>query len=214
MIDKFESLPEEKQLNILNAAYKVFSTYGYTKASTNEIVKLAGISKGLLFHYFNTKQNLYFYLYKNAIDTIKTMVYDHLDLTNVDYLQRMFDIGFYKLQLSQVYPEMFKFVSTAYIEQIPELEAEIKSLNETLMDEGYAKILENIDFSMFREDLDLDITIKAINAILQDFSEGINRAQYAAKATYFDVETIRPQMEVQIEFMKKCFYKTRRGGNV
>ncbi len=39
----------------MNAAISIFATQGYAHASTDEIVKRAGISKGLLFHYFISK---------------------------------------------------------------------------------------------------------------------------------------------------------------
>ena len=43
MNDKFYALPEEKQSQILNAAYKVFATNQYKKAPTSEIAAEAGI---------------------------------------------------------------------------------------------------------------------------------------------------------------------------
>lgn len=52
MNEKFYALPEEKQSQILNAAYKIFATNQYKKAPTSEIAAEAGISKSLLFHYF------------------------------------------------------------------------------------------------------------------------------------------------------------------
>ena len=44
MNEKFYALPEEKQSQILNAAYKVFATNQYKKAPTSEIAAGAGIS--------------------------------------------------------------------------------------------------------------------------------------------------------------------------
>ena len=40
---------------MINAALKIFAKNGYAHASTDDIVKEAGISKGLLFHYFINK---------------------------------------------------------------------------------------------------------------------------------------------------------------
>lgn len=59
MNDRFFSLPKEKQDNMINAAIKVFAINGYGRASTDVIIREAGISKGLLFHYFGNKINLY-----------------------------------------------------------------------------------------------------------------------------------------------------------
>ena len=47
MNEKFYDLSEEKQSQILNAAYKVFATNQYKKAPTSEIAAEAGISKSL-----------------------------------------------------------------------------------------------------------------------------------------------------------------------
>ena len=71
MNDKFYALPEEKQSQILNAAYKVFATNQYKKAPTSEIAAEAGISKSLLFHYFHNKLELYLFLWKHAADLTK-----------------------------------------------------------------------------------------------------------------------------------------------
>lgn len=58
----FFNLNEEKKERIINAAMIEFATYGYENSSTNRIVKECGISKGSLFKYFKSKEELYFYL--------------------------------------------------------------------------------------------------------------------------------------------------------
>ena len=52
MNDKFFELKREKQDRMINAALLIFSKAPYKHASTDDIVKEARISKGLLFHYF------------------------------------------------------------------------------------------------------------------------------------------------------------------
>ena len=58
MNDKFFDLKKEKQDRMINAALKVFALRGYRHASTDDIVKEAGISKGLLFHYKPTNATI------------------------------------------------------------------------------------------------------------------------------------------------------------
>ncbi len=53
MNERFYSLPEERQQAILNAGYRVFSRNAYKNSPMSEIAEAAGISKFLLFHYFN-----------------------------------------------------------------------------------------------------------------------------------------------------------------
>lgn len=62
MNEKFYNLSKEKQDRMINGAIKVFAMHGYLRASTDVIIKEAGISKGLLFHYFGSKKNLYEYV--------------------------------------------------------------------------------------------------------------------------------------------------------
>ena len=68
MNDKFFDLKQEKQDRMINASLKIFSRGGYRHASTDEIVKEAGISKGLLFHYFGSKLGLYGFLFDYSAD--------------------------------------------------------------------------------------------------------------------------------------------------
>ncbi len=63
MNQRFFDVKKEKQNRIINAGLKVFARAGYRHASTDEVVKTAGISKGLLFHYFESKLGLYSFLY-------------------------------------------------------------------------------------------------------------------------------------------------------
>ena len=52
---------------MINAALKLFAENGYRRASTDDMVKEAGISKGLLFHYFGSKLGLYEFVYDYSV---------------------------------------------------------------------------------------------------------------------------------------------------
>ena len=72
MNNRFFELPKEKQDRFINAALQIFAKNGYKKASTDEIVKAASISKGLLFHYFGSKQGLYEFVYMYSVCLLYT----------------------------------------------------------------------------------------------------------------------------------------------
>lgn len=92
MNEKFYALPEEKQSQILNAAYKVFATNQYKKAPTSEIAAEAGISKSLLFHYFHNKQELYLFLWKHAADLTKKYMRQYKVYETDDFFETEPDI--------------------------------------------------------------------------------------------------------------------------
>ncbi len=53
---KFFHLPEERQDLIRNSAMLEFGNNTFKKTSADSIAKRAGVSKGLLFHYFKDKR--------------------------------------------------------------------------------------------------------------------------------------------------------------
>lgn len=60
--------PDERREQILRAAAQVFSTRGYDAVSTGELAAAAGVSRGLLNHYFRTKRDLYLAVVARLMD--------------------------------------------------------------------------------------------------------------------------------------------------
>ena len=55
---QFEDIRDASKNKILEAALGLFGTKGYKSTSISDIVKSAGISKGLVYHYFESKEDL------------------------------------------------------------------------------------------------------------------------------------------------------------
>ena len=68
----FISLPKEKQTRILNAALAEFSSHLYHEASINQIIKTAEISRGSFYQYFDEKEDLYFYMINEIVESSAT----------------------------------------------------------------------------------------------------------------------------------------------
>ena len=66
---------EEKEIQILNSAEKAFSEYGYDNTKMENIAEWIGISKGLVYFYYNSKENLYMALTYRAIHKMNDMFY-------------------------------------------------------------------------------------------------------------------------------------------
>ena len=50
---------DERRAQLLSLGCKIFSENAYDEVSINAIAEAAGISKGLLYHYFPTKRDFY-----------------------------------------------------------------------------------------------------------------------------------------------------------
>ena len=56
---RFHKLPAAQQQAILLVAFDEFATHGFNGASLNRIIDAAGISKGSMYYYFDSKEELY-----------------------------------------------------------------------------------------------------------------------------------------------------------
>ena len=104
MNEKFFDLKQEKQDKMINAALKIFAKNGYKHASTDEIVAEASISKGLLFHYFGSKQGLYDFLYDYSVRFLMLETKSLVPETETDYFRIMKLLEQAKMQVGKNYP--------------------------------------------------------------------------------------------------------------
>lgn len=94
---KIMSLSEEKRRQIIDAAMKEF-TKGYRKANTSMIAREANISKGLLFHYFPTKKELFFFLVKYSLGVVLPQ-YEKIDVSGKDFLESLWELTMVKMEM-------------------------------------------------------------------------------------------------------------------
>lgn len=200
---KFYTLEPEKQSRILNAALKEFAQNGYERASTNEIIKEADISKGSLFNYFKSKKELYFYLIDYVAEIIENM-YDEIDLSVTDFFERIKDVGIIKYNIMKKVPQAFDFINAIGKEESPEVRSEIKSKSKIIIKNGMERIYKNIDFTKFRDDIDINKTLNIINWTMLSFSE----QQRNSLNSFEDIGIeLLSEWDDYFDIMKRCFYK-------
>lgn len=111
---KIFTMEDMKRDILLTVAMSKFAKNGYKKTTTDEIISEAEISKGLLFHYFGTKKDLYIFLFKYANTTIMQDFYTQINMKERDILERLWNIFLLKLELTNKYPAIFDFVASAF----------------------------------------------------------------------------------------------------
>ena len=113
MNERFFELKKEKQDRMINAALKIFSQFGYRHASTDDIIREAGISKGLLFHYFESKIGLYAFLYDYATRVVTLELTGHVEKNEDGYFELFKQILSAKASSMSQYPYIFLFLNKA-----------------------------------------------------------------------------------------------------
>jgi len=98
---------------ILKASIEEFSEKGYAAASTNSIAKKAKVSKGLLFHYFKSKENLYIECYKHVLSWSKKKFEEFAkQVRDEDFFEFIKKWGLQKITLAIENPVYSKFLLT------------------------------------------------------------------------------------------------------
>lgn len=207
MFTKFLNLNPEKRDRILNAALKEFAQKGYKNASTNEIVKEAEISKGLLFHYFTNKKGLFLFLYNHFMEIILKEIHDKVDWNEKDIFFRYRQIGHLKFELYQTYPEMFNFIKSVYQEDSPEVKKELEQKNKELLNFGYQDLFDDIDLTKFKDGLDIEKTVNIIFWAMEGFAYRIQDRALAADFNQTFLDGVLIEMDAYFEILKEAFYK-------
>ena len=111
MNGKFFDLKKEKQDRMINAALKIFAQNGYRHASTDDIVREAAISKGLLFHYFGSKLGTYTFVYDYSVRYMVLELKAAVSATEADPFEIWKQIEQAKLQALRRYPYVQQFLT-------------------------------------------------------------------------------------------------------
>ncbi|HEP7547332.1 TPA: TetR/AcrR family transcriptional regulator [Streptococcus pyogenes] len=203
---KFNNLKPEKQKQIINAAIKEFVRNGFEKASTNEIVKRANISKGSLFNYFNSKKDLYLYLIEYSSEAIVNLN-EEIDLSETDLFKRIERVALQKFYVQQKYPQAFEFLASTKQEESVEVKDIIKQRLNPIYNQAINKLYKDIDYSKFREGVDIEKAIEILNWTMF----GVGEKGLKELFTFDDIgrfgEKYLEEWNVYAELLKYSFYK-------
>lgn len=207
MFEKFFNLDRQKQERILNAAIKEFAQKGFENASTNEMVKEAEISKGLLFHYFKNKKQLFLFLFDYFIEVITNEFYHKIDLSERDFFERTKQASLIKIELLNTFPDIFKFLEAAYMEDALTVKIELDERKKELTAVNMNRIFEGIDYSKFREDVDVQKVLKIITWTFESLGNVEMQKVKLLGLVEMDYQRIFAEVNEYIEVLKKGFYK-------
>ena len=199
MNDKFFDLKKEKQDRMINAALKVFAMNGYQKASTDDIVKEAGISKGLLFHYFGSKAGAYTFMYEYSSRFMMMELERAVSLREKDLFRLLEQMEEAKSVLLSNYPYMQKFLLThmsltdenikeaiaPYVDKVPQIMGEI---------------MERADYSRIKDGVDTDLLVRTMYYVTRGLME-------MALVTGMGSDVVLKEAEAYYEMMRSQFTK-------
>lgn len=141
---------EKKSINnkekIINAALEEFVLNGYKAASTNSICKNAKVSKGLLYHYYESKEVLYLNVLQHVIDKFKENItieiYEN-DKRGTEYISEYFNRKFKFFSENPLYSKMIANTILDNMESTKSMIKVFEDYNNMLIYE----IIKNVDIN-------------------------------------------------------------------
>lgn len=207
----FKNLEPDKQRTILDAAFEEFASHGYAKASTNRIIKKAGISKGTLFYYFNSKEELYHDLIYYGVDFIMKEYLLKIDENETDFIEKYRMATNIKMKAYHKDPHAFEFFGYVYlrIDDEPISKEALKYLEE-VREEGFSRIYKNLDTSLFRKDIPADRVMRMIIRCMEGYEKEMKAILKTQDWIHMDFDVSLEEFYVFLEDLKIIFYDERR----
>lgn len=203
---KLADLEDKRRDAILNAALKEFALKGFDEASTNVIAKESGISKALLFHYVNSKKDLFLFLYDYCTKLIYKEYLDIMNFHERDIFERLRQSYILQLELLQKHPWIFEFnqLSTTKSDEINKEMGKRRERKQLLC---YENMFDAVDESSFREGLDKERCKQLIFWANAGFTNEILEEIRNSKKNELDYDVIIVKLDAYLNELKKIFYK-------
>ncbi len=200
MNPKFFDVKKDKQDAIINAALKIFAENGYKKSSTDIIVKEAGISKGLLFHYFVSKQGLYEFVYDYSVKYMMLELTQSVKRGEKDFFEIQRQIELAKTRVMKNYPYMQQFLSGIKFETGEEALEAIEE-SKGILAETYDNIYRQADLTMFYSMIDVSKVVNMIGWM----SEGFIKDKFREGNP--DLDEMNAEFAQYLSMLRDSFYK-------
>ncbi len=203
----------EKEQAMIAASLKLFGNKGFAATKMEDLAKEAGVSKGLLFHYFGNKTNLYLATYEHA----RQFFYQHIDpeawSAANDFSEMVEQSMRRKLELQIHNPLEFNFLfrSLSELQQLPE---GIKSQLAVKMQEEYQVTLQLITPVLDRMEIAAPYTredvLRVLYFVVQGETEAIQRemSQHPEWTTLEQLEPMVKRMKTSLSLIQNGFLKS------
>ncbi len=207
-MDKFESLDQEKQLQIINAGLKIFANYGYRKASASEIAKQANISKPMIFYYFGSKLNFYEYLVNYCYETIYNKLLNH-NVKSDDFFEFLWQMAELKMSGLKKHPSIIKFLTCLYLDDDEAIAKQRENYLARASELQAIVNLDQLDYSKFKPTVDPDLLYKMLAIWSEGYINSIEKAheQMDENEIILFFDQMMTEFKQTLDMFKLNFYK-------
>ena len=193
----------EKRDAIMDAAIEEFGRHDYKTASTEEIARKAGISKGSLFFHFKNKGQLFVaaadWLMDKTVDAVLDEGYWQID----DFFEVLLYAGDLKrVTFLEKFPWAISFSVRAFYPEHRDIRESMGKWMNDHIDGMFDHYFKNVNFEKFRDDIDpryvLDLMIWMADGWLH---------QQISRGKPVDVEAMMAEFTLWCDILRNWAYK-------
>ncbi len=208
MYRNFEKITQDKKDRIISACLKEFAK-GYQQASTNAIVRKAGIPKGTLFYFFGNKKQLYLYILDYTINKFLSRFKRESISLSSDIFERLEQRGLLKLKIAMEEPLLYEIIYKSVVDVPGYLKGEVYKNYLKFAAESESSLYRGIDVSRFREGMDIKRAVEVITMFLEGY---LNRhmdvlKKCTASESIKLYKKISSEVKKYFEIIKEGIYK-------
>jgi TetR/AcrR family transcriptional regulator len=167
MYENFERIPAEQKRRIIAACLKECAQNSYEQASTNAIVREAGIPKGTLFYFFGSKAQLYLYLIDYAVGSYVRQVNSLVEELPSDFFERLLALGRLRMQFAVQEPLLYRFLFNALLHTPEQIRVELAGRYSEYAISSRRILTQDLDTAKFKEDIEIEKAIELTSLVLE-----------------------------------------------
>lgn len=197
--------PQERRRRVLNAAVQEFARSSYAGASTNRMAQRAQVAKGLLFHYFGSKQALY----EAALDDACALIFAPAEEPlPADPFQRLEADLARRICRLQTYPDHARLLAHVLGQSPRILGAPFQARLQDALDQRRAAFRARVETRVFRPDISPEVAIDLLSLVAEGlettFLQGLNASPGTEPPR---PETIGEQVRGVIDLLQRGIYQ-------
>lgn len=156
-----------KQEQILDQAMVEFTQKGFDQASTNSISKAAKLSKGLIFHYYPSKEDLFAATIEEALRRLNEDIEHSLVYQSDDLFERFSELMAYKT-LMLLHPDpAVTFITTLSLDADHRLRDQVRTMQERFNGRLFQQLFDGLDLTGYRTDFSVHEMMEVSLMVLQ-----------------------------------------------
>lgn len=187
--DTFSKIAADKRERLLREAALLFAERGFNQTDVAELASRAGVAKGSIYNYFDSKEDLYLYVCRDGMERSRQAVYGDLN-PDWDIFRQLEHIFRQGVQFVQTYPEyliLYDNIASAGMERF----SDQMSLEVEKHTADYLKALlrRDIQKGLVRDDLDVNFSAFLINSLYIVFMTSLVSSHFKIRMReYLEIE--------------------------